>query len=166
MAEFGATVVAFLSLAAVIRPLHTAVSDLRDAPDEAIFFRNQLTSLQSVVSGLERLRERIPADIFCEHVCNALDHVRKPLQQDVAALQTLLGRAGNASSLRGRVWWCWKGGQLNQLCRRLDEYRALLTTLLVLLHRYDILCFSQVTLFELLSLLALMQNSCLELMLT
>ena len=64
MAELGAVVVAFMSLAGVIRPLYAAVSDLQEVPNEVTFFRHQLGALECIVSELEGLQGRISPDIF------------------------------------------------------------------------------------------------------
>ena len=137
MAELGAVVITFLSLAHVIPPLYAAVSSLREAPNEVIFFGNQLASLQVVVAGLERLREQIPEDDFSERLRQALSHVQKPLEEDTAALKSLLASiSNNQSSLRDRIRLSWKSSEFKQLCGRLGEYRSLLNTLLLLSQRY------------------------------
>jgi hypothetical protein len=96
MAELGATVIAFMSLAGVIRPLYAAVSALQDVPSEVIFFRHQLGSLQCIVTEIEHLGERVPTDLFSQRLRSELGHVRTPLQQDVATLQKLLTKAAGA----------------------------------------------------------------------
>jgi hypothetical protein len=116
MAELGASVIAFLSLASVIGPLHKAVSSLKEAPHEAIFFRNKLASLRSVVDALKCLREGIPADVFSDRLTATLEDIQKPLQEDIAHLSILLTRVGNSqTSLRGRVRWSWKSEELKRL---------------------------------------------------
>jgi hypothetical protein len=141
MAELGAAVVAFMSLAGVIRPLYAVVSGLQEAPNEVIFFRHQLESLECIVSELEHLQGRVSPDIFSHRLRSGLSHVRVPLEQDVATLQKLLvkARAKNSeSSLRGRIWWRLNSGEIKQLGERLGQYREILNTLLVLLHRWVI----------------------------
>lgn len=49
-AELGATVVAFVSLAGVIRPLYAAVCALREVSSEVTYFRHQLGRLECIVS--------------------------------------------------------------------------------------------------------------------
>lgn len=138
MAELGAAVVAFMSLAGVIPPLYAALSGLQEVPNEVTFFRHQLGSLECIVSELERLQGRVSPDIFSHRLRSGLSHVRVPLEQDVTTLQKLLAKArvnNHQSSLRGRIWWCLNSGEIRQLGERLGQYRDILTTLLVLLHR-------------------------------
>lgn len=142
MAELGATVIAFVSLAKLVQPLYNACSTIHGAPRDFQFFHNQLGSLRFVVAELGRLQDIFPADLISDKIADALSGSEKPFLGDIALLETLLQRLetrGSDASARisgwGRIKFLFKSGEFKQLAQRIGTYRDSLNTILLLLNR-------------------------------
>lgn len=113
---------------------------MRDAPRDVCHFRNQLSSLQTVINEVEYLQCDIPAGIFSERLISALADVEEPLHNDIATLRCLLKKTSGGQICHPQGWdrikFRFKSGEFEQLGQRLGAYRDSLCTVLLLMQKY------------------------------
>lgn len=143
VAELGASVLAFVSLAQVIRPLYITYANFKEAPEEIEKLSLELSSIQTLIEEVIQLNEDIEPNSL-HKVPVSLDISLSQLCQDVAACAALLHNVQASSvgpgSWKHRLKWLLKEQKVRQLCRRITAHREALANALQIFQWYVVQC--------------------------
>ena len=142
MAEVGATVIAFLSLAKAVSAAYDAYAGVRDAPEEVRQVAMQLAGLVTIVSELQQVSsQRLSLSVI---LTGHIDHAITQIKEDVEKCNQILeladsgvrGSLSNAPSrytiLHAKAKFIFTGSKKKaiKLAQRLQNHRSSLALVL------------------------------------